>query len=102
MELTTVLRCRGLQAQIPYKPDAWEQVLTLADSDHCFHSIPDGLRFGFIIDFPNISSIQSPPNSSSVLTYVSELKNIVQKEVDKGRYIGPIPLPTILSALGPY
>ena len=101
-ELTTVLRCRGLQAQTPYNPNAWERALVLADPDHHFCSIPDGLRFGFIIDFPNILSVQSPPNSPSVLTYVSELENIVQKEVDKGRYIGPIPLPTILSALGPY
>ena len=67
MELTTVLRCRGLWVQTPYEPNAWKQVLVLADPDRCFHSIPDGLRFGFIIDFPNISSIQSPPNSSSVL-----------------------------------
>ena len=31
MELTTVLRCRGLWVQTPYEPDAWKQVLVLAD-----------------------------------------------------------------------
>jgi hypothetical protein len=61
MELITSLERRRLRAQTPYKPDTWKCALTLADPDQHFCNIPDGLRFDFTIDYPNISFIQSIP-----------------------------------------
>ena len=82
-ELKTALECRKLQALSPYKLDAWERALAMADPNSFFRDIPDGLRYGFIVSFPNIPFVQSPANSPSVITYNSELENIVQKRLIK-------------------
>ena len=102
MELTDALSLRSVRPQTPYKPDAWEQMLRIADLVNDYGDIPNGLRYGFKIDFPNITHVQSPPNSPSVTMYHEQLDEIVQKEISKGRYIGPLPLSIIENIIGPY
>lgn len=100
--LTNALAARSIKAQTPYDPDAWQSLLSEANLNDRFGNIPDGLRYGFIVDFPTISHLQSPPNSPSVNTYIDQLRDIVNKEISKGRYIGPYPIPTIYQAIGPF
>jgi hypothetical protein len=101
-ELTDALGRRSAQPRTPYKPDAWERMLNVADLLKDYGDIPHGLRYGFKIDFPNITRVQSPPNSPSIIMYHEQLDEIVQKEISKDRYIGPYPLSTIENAIGPY
>lgn len=101
-ELTAAVEHRKHHPCTPYNPSAWERALLLADPLRRFSDIPAGFRDGFIINFPNIISVQSPPNSLSIATYESEFMNIVRKEVLKGRYLNPAPLSEILNVIGPY
>jgi hypothetical protein len=101
-ELKAALEHRGGQALTPYKPEAWEAALRQANLLERFGNIPIGLQFGFRVDFPNIIHTQSPRNSPSLDTYHSEFREIVQKEISKGRYIGPFPIDIIQSVIGPF
>jgi len=101
-ELKAALEHRRARAITPYNPDAWTSELRNAGIIDRFSTIPDGLRFGFRIDFPNISHVQTPMNAPSIDTYSSEFRDTIQKEITKGRYIGPFPLPLIYDTLGPF
>ena len=104
MELTTALlrRSAPLGAQTPYKPDVWQHFIQVAGLTDCFDSILNSFRYGFIVDFPCIHSIQTPPNSPSVNIYHSQFHEIVQKEITKSRYIGPFLLSTIHDSIRPF
>ena len=67
-----------------------------------FLKILPGLAYGFVINFPPISSTQSPPNNVSITSFDSEFRTIICKEIAKGRYLGPFPLSLIEQVLGPY
>ena len=102
MELKAALEHRRAKALTPYNPDTWTSELhNVGIIDH-FNTIPDRLKFGFKIDFPNITHVQTPMNAPSINTYSSEFRNTIQKEITKGRYIGPFPLPLIYDTLGPF
>ena len=102
MELATALERRKRHPLTPYILEAWQHELTKAGLLPRFPSILPGLTNGFVINFPHISRTQSPPNSSSVSTYKAEFSTIIHKEIDKGHYIGPFPLPLIEKTLGPF
>jgi hypothetical protein len=102
MELKAALERRGGQALTPYKPEAWEAALRQANLLERFGDIPTGLQFSCRVDCPNIIHTQSPRNSPSLDTYHSEFREIVQKEISKGRYIGPFPIDIIQSVIGPF
>lgn len=96
------LERRRLMPLTPYKAEAWRQELRRAGLLERFAKIPDGLRLGFKIDFPPVKSIQVPPNKSSITEYQIEFESIIQKELDKGRYIGPFRAETLESIIGPF
>ena len=48
------------------------------------------------------SCVQTPPNSTSLATYEAEFGKIVNKELSKGRYLGPLPFAVIEAFLGPF
>lgn len=102
MGLSFALASRSARAQTPYKPDAWQQLISLANLSEHYGDISDGLHYGFIVDFPIILHIQSPPNSPFVNVFHNQLHDIIRKEVDKDRYIGPYPLSLIHELLGPF
>jgi hypothetical protein len=85
-----------------YNTSAWEHALRCYKLTNMFPSLVHSLHHGFIIGYPVITCTQSPPNSTSIPLYQNEFENIVKKEIAKNRYIGPTPLATIESLLGPY
>ena len=93
---------RKYQPQTPYKADAWQRALQRTGLLTRFPSIPTGLREGFIVGYPTISRVQSPPNSTTVSLYTSEFNDVVNKEIAKGRYIGPLPFSDITNLIGPF
>ena len=101
-ELKAALEHRRAKALTPYNPDTWTTELHNAGIIDRFNTIPDGLKFGFKIDFPNITHVQTPMNAPSINMYSSKFRNTIQKEITKGRYIGPFPLPLIYDTLGPF
>lgn len=67
-ELRDALMHRRSNPTTPYKAAAWEHELRRLNILGRFRDIPDGLRYGFIINFPRITCTQSPPNRDSVET----------------------------------
>ena len=100
MELRTALERRRARALTPYNPDTWASELCSAGIINRFSDIPDGLRFGFRIDFPNITHVQTPMNALSINTYSTVFRSTIEKEITKGRYMGPFPLSLIYDTLG--
>ena len=102
MASSAALARRRHQALTPYNPDTWESVILSANLSERFGNIPHGLRYGFMINFPDIHRVQSPFNAPSVDIYHEQLHEIVHKEITKGRYIGPFTLTHIHDAIGPF
>ena len=44
---------------------------------------------GFHVDFPLITNVQVPSNKVSISEFPSEFNTIVQKELEKGHFLGP-------------
>lgn len=102
MALRAALELRRRSPLTPYKQAAWESSLRQFNLLRRFSKIPDGLSSGFNLKFPNILRTQSPPNKPSVNTYQPEFRDAINKEIIKGRYLGPFPLHLIEAALGPF
>ena len=102
MEPAHALELRKLQPHTSYKADAWEFELLRTGLVVRFPSIPSGLRQGFSVGYPMPSHVQMPPNSTSLAVYEAEFGNIVNKELTKGHYIGPLPFSIIETLLGPF
>ena len=102
MEPSVALVLRKLKALTPYKADAWAQALQAAGVSTRFARVPEGLRSGFLLDFPLISHVQSPANKESIVTYAGEFNIIIKKELSKQRYIGPFFLSELIPLIGPF
>lgn len=99
-ELRCALEHRKLEALTPYNPDKWESNLSAAGLLDRYAHIPVGLRKGFILNIPNIEVMQAPPNKESINTYNREFQSIVQAELEKGRYIGPLRIKEVENLVG--
>jgi hypothetical protein len=99
-EPTNALVHRTCFPTTPYKPDAWEAALRVADPLCCFSHIPAGFRNGFIINFPPISHVQIPPNKESISYYRKEFVKTLDKEITKNRYLGPFTTLLLSSLIG--
>ena len=96
------LMLRKRQPRTPYKAEAWQQALQQTGLLPRSPTIPAGLREGFIVGYPTISRVQSPPNSTTVSLYAAEFDAIINKEISKGRYIGPLSFSDITNLIGPF
>ena len=101
-ELAAALEHRKLHPLTPYKAGAWKLALNQVTFLERINTLLSSLLLGFIVGFPIITHVQSPPNSTSISTYQREFNEIIHKEIMKGRYIGPYPFLVIEEVLGPY
>jgi hypothetical protein len=101
-ELTSALVRRKLRAVTPYHPEAWDSSLREAGIYDKYPYIVPGLRQGFIINLPSISTTQAPPNRHSVVEFATEFSRIVEHEIAKQRYIGPISHQDLEALIGPF
>jgi hypothetical protein len=102
MEPRDALVRRRLQPLTTYKAEAWEHELQQARITERFAKIPRGLLLGFEIDFPPITVVQTPPNRPSISEFPDEFNSIIQKELDKGRFIGPFLEDELINLIGPF
>lgn len=98
----TVLEQRRSKALTPYLPDAWEELLQETGLFEKYAHIPNGFRFGFKLGFPTITSTKTPPNSQAIVQFSSEFRKIVDAEIKKQRYIGPMSRIEVESCIGPF
>jgi hypothetical protein len=101
-ELRTALELRKLAALTPYDPRAWEILLTESRLIEKYPLIPESLRTGFLINMPNISVTQTPPNNPAIYEHQSHFDKIINLELFKHRYIGPFSRHSLESLIGPF
>ena len=102
MEPKTALTLRKFLLLTPYRANAWESKLINAGIFEHFAKIPEGLRKGFLVDFPPINDVQTPPNKDSISEFSTEFDSVIKKEIQKGRLIGPFTESTLRSLIGPF
>lgn len=100
--LSIALEHRKREALTPYLPRAWDEPLEEADLTIHYSHILEGLRLGFRINLPVITHTQSPPNRASIAEHSTEFNRIVQDEITKGRYFGPLSQDSVEQLIGPF
>jgi hypothetical protein len=102
MGLKVVLEHKRFNPAPPYKPEAWRKHLHAAGLQDKYPSIPDNLCFGFDAGIRPILQTFAPSNHPSITKYNSEFNNIIQAELQKGRYIGPVTREEVEFLLGAF
>jgi hypothetical protein len=102
MELKRALEHRSSTALTPYKPEAWEALLSQAGLSSTHSGIVDGLRHGFKLNFPIITTTQAPPNRPSIEEFKQAFNVIIAAEFAKGRYLGPFSRTELEDHIGPF
>jgi hypothetical protein len=101
-ELKTALEHRKCNALTPYKPPAWERLLSEAGIADTYAHIAKGFRQGFHIGLPIIRRTQTPPNSQTISKHHEEFTKIISEELRKGHYIGPASQDTLEKLISPF
>ena len=86
----------------PHHPDAMEWHLIAAGLRDKHAHVIEGLQTGFKINFPPISTTQTPPNQHSIVEYAAPFLDIIHNEFDKGRYIRPFTQTELKVVIGPF
>ncbi|KAL4063985.1 hypothetical protein V8B97DRAFT_1435108 [Scleroderma yunnanense] len=90
------------RAHTPYVAEAWSHFLSTYNLLSKYPSIPQSIHDGFIVHAPRISRSLSPSNKPSITQYLEAFHEIIDKELAKGRYIGPFTREDIEKSLGPF
>lgn len=101
-ELRTALELRRTQALTPYDPDIWQQLLVQSSLIDKYPAIPCSLRLGFDLHIPPIHRTQIPPNKSTILLHIEPFRFLIQDEVAKLRYFGPLSQAEVEDLIGPF
>jgi hypothetical protein len=84
----------------PYHPEVWERMLAESGLRSAYPKLVQGLQHGFHANIPRIQSTYLP-NNSPHLSEDPHFIAAVTKELEKERYIGPMPIQEIIELLGP-
>lgn len=101
-ELRTVLERSASRVWSPYRVEVFEEWLGRAGLGEEYATVVDGLRWGFDVGYPRISRTQVPPNRPSVDEFRTVFEGMVEDEVGKGRYVGPVSRAELEETLGPF
>ena len=102
MEPRSALELRKSLALTPYKPQAWEALLSESGLSSRYPFLTQNLHTGFLINIPKITSTQTPPNKSIITEYEDQFNKIVTLELLKQQYIGPFSHQLTKSLIGPF
>lgn len=83
-------------------PDAWEKALLAARITHKYPLLVHSIHHGFDVGIPHIHSTFSPPNNIQDTTNQLAFTNIMSKELQLGRWIGPLSQEDLEDLLGPF
>jgi len=102
MAPSSVLRHRSTNPLTPYKPDAWCRQLDRFGLVKRYPDLCLSIIQGFDVGIPNISKTYTPHNSSIITKYPEVYEEIVEKEFQKGRYLGPFLRFELKALIGPF
>ncbi|KAF5337360.1 hypothetical protein D9611_002939 [Ephemerocybe angulata] len=86
----------------PYRVDEIERLLRRSGLVWRYPDVVEGLRHGFRVGFPTVQHTQVPPNKDSVVEFGPHFRQVVENEIRKGRYLGPVSRAVMESVLGPF
>jgi hypothetical protein len=96
------LLIRRNAALTPYIPDHRHSELLAFGLLARYPMIPSSLVYGFEAGIPRISQTFTPPNHPSSIAHIDVFTEIVNLELQKGRYIGPLSREQVEGELGPF
>ncbi len=85
-----------------YNPDTWRRHLSSHNLLTEYAEIPESLQNGFNAGIPIVTQTFTPPNHSSVSLYSTHFNSIVNDELTKGRYLGPLSRSEVEQIVGPF
>jgi hypothetical protein len=96
-----LLICRNAALTL-YIPSHWHSELLTSGLLARYPMIPRSLVYGFEAGIPHISQTFIPPNHPSLLAHMGVFTEMVNLELKKGRYFGPLSREQVEAELGPF
>jgi len=100
--LNNVLMHRRHKAHTPLKAREWHRLLLTTHLLKKYPTLPHNIQFGFDAGIRPITETFAPPNNPSIATLAASFTEIVEKEFNRGRYIGPLSRAETEHILGPF
>jgi hypothetical protein len=101
-ELKIALEHRRNRALTPYHHETWHRLLTKHQLLEKYPFIPRSLQFGFDAGISPINSTFTPDNSPTLYVHTKQYHEIMEREFNSGRYIGPASKDEVEELLGPF
>jgi hypothetical protein len=101
-ELNNVLMHRRHKAHTPLKAQDWHHLLLTTHLLEKYPMLPHNIQFGFDAGIRAITETFAPPNNPSIAALATSFTEIVEKEFNQGRYIGPLSKTETEHILGPF
>jgi hypothetical protein len=102
MALKTALELRKRQALTPYNANAWDLLLRECNLLVKYPKLPNSLRHGFDAGIQRIYKTATPNNGPTLHIHSDAYQQIVNKEFERGRYIGPCSRNEVEALIGPF
>ena len=102
MEPSSVLLHRKSNPLTPYHPEEWLRQLSSFSLLEKYPSLYHSLICSFDVGIPSILQTYIPLNNPSIYKYPEAYSEIVEKELRKGRYIGPFSQAKLKTLIGPF
>ena len=80
----------------------WDHMLAKYGLLDKYPSIPRSLRHGFDAGIPKIRSTNTPANGPSIHVHTQQYQEILDREFESGRYIGPLSKDEVEELIGPF
>ncbi|KAE8238292.1 hypothetical protein A4X03_0g8868, partial [Tilletia caries] len=84
----------------PLLPGGWSEALRRTGLARRYPSLVNSITYGFNIGIPPLTNTLTPPNHRSSRENPAATRQLIQKELDAGRYGGPFSLHFVSQALG--
>jgi len=101
-ELRDALKLRRKQALTPYKVDKWILLLSQCNLLDKYPNLPHALQHGFDAGIRTIYTTFTPNNSPTLHSHPEAYQEVVSKEFNRGRYIGPCSKHEVELLIGPF
>jgi hypothetical protein len=102
MVLRTALERRKSQALTPYNASAWELLLRKHNLLEKYSNLPNSLRYGFDAGIRRIYKTAVPSNGPTLYNHSEAYQQIIDREFECGRYIGPCSCSEVEALIGPF
>ncbi|PSR72208.1 hypothetical protein PHLCEN_2v11915 [Hermanssonia centrifuga] len=100
MEPSHALSLRRFNPSTPLIARNWEHLMSEAGISEKYPYIVNGIKLGFNVGIPIITSTHTPPNSNTLYDNLAEFERIVDHEFAQERYLGPFNQQELESLIG--